>query len=101
MVQSTRMNASERRLCWFLRITAVVLLPAAGAVVMPYAWMNAIHHALGLGTLPDAPLVAYLTRSLSALYAGLGVYCWILSGDVKRYRPLLAWSVPLGFVFSV
>jgi hypothetical protein len=101
VVESTRMSVSEQSLRWFLRITAIVLHSAAGAVVMPYAWMNAISEALGLGALPDMPLTAYLTRSLSALYAVLGGYCWILSGDVKRYRPLLAWSVPLSLAFSV
>jgi hypothetical protein len=101
MVESSRMSAAEQRLRWFLRITAIVLISAAGAVVMPYAWMNSISEALGFGALPNTSLTAYLTRSLSALYVVLGVYCWILSGDLKRYLPLLAWSVPLSLAFSV
>lgn len=95
------MTVSERYLILFLRITAALLISAVGAVVMPYAWMNALHEGLGLGTLPDQPLVAYLTRSLSALYAGLGVYCWLLSRDVKRYLPLLELTVPLSFAFGL
>ena len=95
------MTAPEKYLIVFLRITAVLLMSAAGAVVMPYAWMNAAHHWLGFGTLPDQPLVAYLTRSLSALYAGLGVYSWFLARDVKRYLPLLEPAIPLSFAFSL
>jgi hypothetical protein len=69
--------------------------------VMPYAWMNAVHEWLGLGTLADQPMVAYLTRSISALYACLGVCYWYLSRDVMRYLPLLRFSVPLTLVFAV
>jgi hypothetical protein len=84
----------ERALIWFLRLTAVTLLAALLAVVMPYALMNEIHRWLGLSDLPDMPIVGYLTRSLSALYAFLGVICWFVSYDVRRYLPLLQLTVP-------
>src|ERR1700722_13410032 len=91
----------EKSLVWFLRFTALCLLAAAGAVVMPYSWMDAIHEWLGLGTLPDSPLVGYLTRSLSALYAILGALSWHVTSDLRRYLPMLRFSVMLSFGFSV
>jgi len=76
------------------------LLAAAGAVVLPYSWMNSIHEWLGFGTLPDSPLVGYLTRSLSALYAFLGALSWHLASDLRRYLPALRFTVLLSFSFS-
>jgi hypothetical protein len=94
------MTPPERHLVWFLRATAVLLLAAAPAVVMPTAWMRTIGACLGL-EVPDAPLVDYLTRSVSALYAALGAYCWFLSCDVRRYLPLLRFMIPLTALFDV
>ena len=45
------------------------MLTALGAVVMPFELMNVIHQQMGLGELPHVPIVGYLTRSISALYA--------------------------------
>lgn len=94
------MTPAERRLIWFLRITAAMLLCAAPAVVLPSAWMRAIAAWLGLD-MPEAPLVEYLTRSVSALYALLGASCWFMAYDVKRYLPLLRFAVPLTLAFDV
>ena len=58
-------------------------------VAVPYEWMNSIHADLGLGTLPDAPIVGYLARSTSAMYAILGGLFWVLSFDLTRYRNVL------------
>jgi hypothetical protein len=91
---------SERALIWFLRLTAITLLPAAIAVVMPHAWMSAVHQWLGLDVLPDMPMIGYLTRSLSALYAFLGTACWFLSRDVRRYAPFLRFMVSISLFFG-
>ncbi len=98
-----KMPFPERLLVWFLRGTAIVLISAAAASMAPYAWMNAVHGWLGLGVLPDQPIVAYLTRSLSALYACVGVFFWCLSRDVKRYLSLLRCltAIALGFAVSL
>ena len=95
------MNEPEQQLIWFLRVTAIMLLAAALAVVIPHERMNAIHVWLGLGELPELPMVAYLTRSLSALYVVVGAWCWFISLDVRRYLPLLRFSVPATCVFDV
>jgi hypothetical protein len=89
------MTAAERTLALFLRVTAAILLLALPAIVLPYAWMDAIHRWLGLGELPDRPMVQYLARSASALYAFLGFVLIFVSRDVRRYLPLvrfLGWA---------
>jgi hypothetical protein len=72
-----------------LRAVGTVSLLALVAVVMPYAWMDATHQWLGLGRLPDQPIVGYLARSLSAFYALFGGLLWSLSFDLSRHRPTL------------
>jgi hypothetical protein len=83
------MKQAEKWLIFWLRLSAVVLLLALVAVFLPFRWMAEINNALGFETLPDTPLVNYLTRSLSAVYALLGVLTWVLSRDVRRYGPLI------------
>lgn len=82
------MNRAEFALMLFMRGMAAAAMLAIGAVIMPHSWMSAIHAALGLGSLPKIPIIEYLTRSLSALYAFHGVLMWVLAGDLRRYRPL-------------
>lgn len=96
------MTPAERHLIGFLRITAVILLLAAPAVIMPTPWMRWIAEVLGL-ELPPTPLTEYLTRSVSALYAGLGAAFWFMSGEVSRYLPLLRFTVwaTLAFDFAL
>jgi hypothetical protein len=59
------------------------------AVFLPHSWMSAAHSYLGLGILPDAPIVGYLTRSISALYALHGAMILFVSFDVPRYWHLI------------
>ncbi len=91
---------TERVLIVILRCTGVVLLTALVPAAMPFSWMAAIHARLGLGTLPDDPIVGYLTRSCSLLYAFHGALLLYLSTDLARFLPairfLLAISVPFG-----
>lgn len=76
-------------LVWLLRITAGAMLCALIFVFCPFEWMTAIHGRLGLGDLPYPPLLSYLTRTLSALYTGMGAVLLFISFDVHRYRPLI------------
>lgn len=73
-------------------LTAVIFVAA------PYSWMNSLHEMLGLGTLPDAPIVGYLARSTSAFYALIGGLFWVLSFDVNRHRQVLIY---LGAAFAI
>jgi hypothetical protein len=91
---------------WLLRIIGGVELCAIPFLLFPFAWVNTVHErVLGLGTLPEAPVVGYMARSLSALYALHGAVVFRLSFDVPRFRPLigfLGWlHLALGLVVVV
>ena len=73
-----------------LRIAAVLMGVAVVAAVMPREWMAETHRRLGLGELPAAPIVEYLARALSAMYASFGAVLWVASGDVRRHGPVIA-----------
>ena len=96
---------SERLLLLILRLNAVMLVLAFPAVIMPYEWMNAIHQWLGLGVLPDIPIMGYLTRSISLLYGMFGILTFVIAADPKRYWHLIGWwglaSLGSGFVLGV
>jgi hypothetical protein len=94
------MTRSEKVLVVLLRVSGVILLTALIPAVMPFAWMDLIHRQLGMGTLPDVPIVGYLTRSLSALYALHGVLVFYVSLDVRRYLPVVKCLGAVGVVFG-
>lgn len=81
--------ASESVLQAILRIMGSSSLLALLFVAAPYDSMDYIHLSLGMGTLPDSPVVGYLARSTSAFYAMLGGLFWVVSFDLRRYRPVL------------
>jgi hypothetical protein len=72
-----------------LRALGGLDLCALGAVVLPLRWMAAAHAWLGLGAMPEGPLVGYLVRSASALYALHGATVLFISFDVRRYWNLI------------
>jgi hypothetical protein len=59
------------------------------AVLLPTEWMAKAHASLGLGPLPREPIVGYLTRSASALYALHGAMILFISFDTRRYDRLI------------
>ena len=84
------MTNAERLLTAFLRIGGTVCALATVAVFMPREWMALCHERLGLGGLPDGPIVDYLARSTSMFYAILGIVLWLLSRDVRRFSGTVA-----------
>lgn len=78
-----------RTLAWLLRGTGAVMLPALAAVVAPAELLGRVSTAIGMGPLPEAPVVLYLARHLSGVYAGFGVLMFVLATDVQRYRPVI------------
>ena len=90
----------KRVLVVLMRISAVVLLTALVPTVMPFAWMKEIHRWLGMGELPEGPIVGYLTRSLSAMYAMHGALVLFVSTDVRRFLPVVKCLAALGIVFG-
>jgi hypothetical protein len=72
-----------------LRVIGTSSLFALIFVAAPHSWMREIHAWLGLGTMPDTPIVWYLARSTSAFYALTGGLMWVVSFDLPRHRPVL------------
>lgn len=72
-----------------LRLTGVAMLGAVVFVFAPFAWMQEIHAAIGMGELEYTPLLSYLTRTLSAMYAIIGTILLFVSRDLRRYLPLI------------
>jgi hypothetical protein len=89
-----------------LRFGGCVLCLAAAALFLPRDTMAATNAWLGLEALPDAPLVYYLARSTSGLYALRGVSYFLAASDPIRYRPLIvligvtnvAFGIALGWI---
>lgn len=80
---------AESLLRLLLRGLGALDLLALGAMLMPPTWMAATHAWLGMGEFPRAAVVGYLARSASLMYAQHGAVFLFLSGDVRRYRPLI------------
>jgi hypothetical protein len=94
------MNAPERPVKVLLRVYAVILLTALIPAAIPFAWMEEIHRGLGMGELPTEPIVHYLTRSLSGLYAMQGALYFFVSLDVRRYLPVVQCLAVLKILFG-
>ena len=93
--ESVPESNSMRPLVLVLRGIGCLDLLALLAVVMPEHWMDIGHHWAGLGALPREPIVGYLARSASALYALHGAMLVFISFDVSRYERLIrfmAWA---------
>ncbi|MGE5192078.1 MAG: hypothetical protein ACM3U2_06205 [Deltaproteobacteria bacterium] len=80
---------SQRHLALLLRAVGCLDLLALVAVVMPQHWMDVSHKFVGLGPMPHEPIVGYLARSASALYALHGAMMVFISFDVGRYERLI------------
>jgi hypothetical protein len=94
------MNRHEKALIVLLRLDGLLLLSAMIPAVMPFVWMKDIHRFLGLGELVDGPLIEYLTRSLSAVYAMHGAVELSVSLDIRRYLPVAKCLAILDIVFG-
>ncbi len=93
------MTRCEARLRAVLYLQAAVLACALPAALLPTDWMDAAHQSLGMGPLPRAPLVEYLTRSISVVYAAWAPLLIVMAGDLRRHLPLVrvfGWLTLLG-----
>jgi len=73
---------------------------AVFAFVMPRSWMGIVHEWLGMGVLPDKPIVEYLARSTSALCAFYGLLLLVIATDVQRYARVITLQAVLMMAFS-
>jgi hypothetical protein len=80
---------SRRLQAWLLRAVGATEALAFVAVVMPRAWMEASHRWLGMGEMPDAPVLMFMIRQASYVYGMHGVSLLVLASDVERYRRLI------------
>lgn len=92
------MNRHERILQILLRLGGFTMLLAVFAIFLPVRWMAVTHEWLGMGPFPESPLVDYLTRSASLLYAWHGGLLLVLSFNVRRFQPVLIY---LGIVTAI
>lgn len=67
--RSRRALLAEKLLRLLLGLIGGTLLVATIPVFFPLSWMAYLHQVLGLGEMPSEPLVEYLARSTSMLYA--------------------------------
>lgn len=98
MSEGNRPVPAQQLLRFLLRLIGSSSLFALVFVAVPYSVMDAIHSGLGMGPLPDQPVVGYLARSTSAFYAIIGGLCLVISFDPERYRTVLLY---LGAAFVV
>ncbi len=91
----------DRLLLWLVRLNAAVILLAAPCVLLPYAWMDAIHRdLLGLGSLPELPITSYLARSLCLVYALHGAVILAVTHEWPRHRSLVPALARLHILFG-
>jgi len=82
----------EKLLVWLLRIAGATEILAFIAVVMPRSWMEIANAAVGLGEMPDGPLLMFMIRQASYTYGVHGLSLWLLATDVDRFRPLIIFN---------
>lgn len=83
MTFTHRFLANSLRLLGAIDMTAVVL------AFVPDGWIAWCHAELGLGTIPSEPVVGYLARSGSLMYALHGLTVFYISFDLPRYWNLV------------
>lgn len=88
----------ERLLVWLLRLAGATEILAFIAVVMPRSWMEISHAWLGLGEMPDGPVLIFIIRQASYIYGVHGLSLWLISTDVNRFRPFVIFN---GITFLV
>ena len=79
----------QRLQVWLLRLAGSVEILAFIAVVMPRSWMETSHAWLGLGDMPDGPLLMFMIRQASYTYGVHGISLWVIASNVERFRPLV------------
>jgi hypothetical protein len=73
-------------------------LLALAAALAPRPWIVLAHDWCGLGSLPDGPVVGYLFRAASLVFALHGAVLLFVSTDVARYWRLIRFLAVLAVV---
>ena len=85
-------ETAEKLLVWILRGAGVVCGLAIVPMLMPIAWAQSGHAAIGFGELPGEPIVEYLVRGMSAMCALYGGLLLLLATDAHRYRRVITYQ---------
>ncbi len=94
-------DMARRLLIVVLRLGALMTGLAFLTVPLPVESMVSTHRWLGLGELPQAPIVEYLARSVAAFYGFHGVLLFLLSTDVARYAPIITYIAVMNVVLGL
>jgi hypothetical protein len=92
---------TEKILKIILRLSGLLLVTAFIAVFLPYKTMNIIHQYMGLGILPQTPIVDYLARSLSLFYGVHGIITLYISFNLIRFLPILKLLCYIGISMGI
>jgi hypothetical protein len=87
---------SQRIQAWLLRLSGAVEMLAFFAVVMPRSWMEIAHAWVGLGQMPDGPIIMFMIRQASYTYGVHGLSLWVIASNVERFRTLVIFN---GFAY--
>jgi hypothetical protein len=79
-------------LVWLLRLAGATEVLAFIAVVMPRSWMEIANTSIGLGPMPDGPLLMFMIRQASYTYGVHGLSLWLIASDVERFRPFIVFN---------
>ena len=85
-------NDRQKLTAWLLRAMGAVEILAFVAVIMPRSWMETSHAWLGLGVMPDGPIIMFMIRQASYFYGTHGVLLWLMAADVVRFQPLVRFT---------
>ena len=86
----------ESELKWLLRFIGITTIPAFVTGIMPQSWLAFLIHKAE-PEMPIGILVTYLARVLMLMYAFVGLQCFIIAADIRRYLPLL-WVMGVGSI---
>jgi len=87
---------SQRIQAWLLRLSGTVEMLAFFSVVMPRSWMEIAHAWVGLGQMPDGPIIMFMIRQASYTYGVHGLSLWVIASNVERFRTLVIFN---GFAY--
>lgn len=92
---------SERWLTWILYAIGVGDLLAVSAAFLPDAALTRAHEALGIGALPDAPIVGYLARSASLMYALHGAVVIYVARSLRQHWDFVRFLAVIAYVHGL
>lgn len=95
------MNRCEPILVMLLRLDGILMLATLLPSIMPMVWMKEVHRCLGMGELPDGPIIGYLTRSLAVIYAMHGAVLLFVSLDIRRFLPVVKFVAVMTILFGL